>query len=64
MTPDQIKEAEQQALTPILHQYRMGIETLIFAWLAETGKGLNQFDIKTKTVDNVTHTWIEPKVTM
>lgn len=62
MTPEEIQEAEQAALAPILHQYRLGIETLIFAWLAETGMGLNKFDIKTETKGKTIRTWIEMKV--
>lgn len=62
MTPEDIQQAEQETLAPVLHQYRMGIETLIFAYLAEVGCGLNQFDIKTKTVGKTVHTWIERKV--
>jgi hypothetical protein len=62
MTPEEQQAMEQQALAGPLHEYRMGIETLIFAWLAESGCGLNQFDIKTRTVDKVIHTWIERKV--
>jgi hypothetical protein len=60
------QQAEQEALAPLIHTYRMGIETLIFAWLAETGHGLKDFEIKTKTElgvnGKVIHTWIEPKV--
>jgi hypothetical protein len=56
------QQLEQEALAAPLHQYRLGIETLIFAWLAETGHGLNMFEIKTKTENGVIHTWIEPKV--
>jgi hypothetical protein len=63
MTPEETQQAEQDALAPALHTYRMGIETLIFAYLAQTGLGLNKFDINTKTVNNVIHTWVSPKVT-
>lgn len=56
------QQLEQEALAPILHEYRLGIETLIFAWLAETGHGLNEFEIRTKTENNIVRTWIEPKV--
>jgi hypothetical protein len=66
MTPEEKQQAEQEALAPVLHNYRMGIETLIFAWMAETGHGLKDFEIKTKTTatpkGNVFSTWIEPKV--
>lgn len=68
MTPEDIKQAEAEALAPIMHQYRMGIETLIFSWLAETGHSLKDFNIQTKTVPgkngNIIKTWIEPKVTL
>ena len=64
MTPEEQQEMEQQALAPVLHEYRLGIETLIFAFLAESGLGLNKFDINTKTVGNVVKTWVSPKVTV
>ena len=63
MTPEEQQAMEQQALAGPIHEYRMGIETLIFAYLAQTGLGLNKFDINTKTVNNVIHTWVSPKVT-
>ena len=60
------EQLEQEALAPLIHQYRLGIETLIFAWMAETGHGLKDFEIKTRTEatpkGNVFETWIEPKV--
>ena len=66
MTPEEQQQAMQESMAPVIHQYRMGIETLIFAYLAETGYGLRDFEIKTKTTKtakgDVMSTWIEPKV--
>jgi len=64
MTPEESKALQEAALAPILHEYRLGIETLIFAFLAESGLGLNKFDIKTETMNGIIRTWVEPKVTM
>lgn len=66
MTPEEIRLVEQEALAPIIHQYRMGIETLLLAWMAETGHGLKDVEIKDKVVHtqkgDVFSTWLEPKV--
>ena len=66
MTPDDTKQMEQEALAPVMHMQRMGLETLLFAWMAETGHGLNEVEIKTDTVmganGKIFQTWLEPKV--
>jgi hypothetical protein len=66
MTPEEKQQAEQEALAPVRHQYHMGIETLLFAWMAETGHGLKDVEIRTKTMaspkGNVFCTYLEPKV--
>jgi len=66
MTPEEKQQTEQEALAPLQHTYRMGIETMLLAWMAETGHGLKDVEIRTKTMaspkGNVFCTYLEPKV--
>jgi len=61
-TPEDLQAMAEEAFAPILHEYRMGIETLIFAWMAQRGLGFRDFDIRTETKGRVIKTWIERKV--
>ena len=61
-TPEELQSMAEEAFAPMLHEYRMGIETLIFAWMAQCGLGLRDFDIRTETKDRVIRTWVERKV--
>lgn len=61
-TPEELQAMAEEAFAPVLHSYRLGIETLIFAFMAQRGLGLRDFEIKTETKDRVIKTWIERRV--
>lgn len=61
-TPEELQAMAEEAFAPMIHEYRMGIETMIFAFMAQRNLGLRDFEIKTETKDRVIKTWIERRV--
>lgn len=52
------KQMEQETLQPILNQYQMGVETLMLAYMAESGLGLDQITPVTVQEGNVIRTYV------